>query len=169
MVGLDEIAWFWEKKTNSMPEDSERPIDLKRIREMLKQKKGRMKFCLSACAGCTLCAESCFRFMNSGEDPRCIPSYKVLNSLGKLYRKNGKVSRAELEEMSQLVWGNCALCERCYCPLGIDLPNMIAFARSILRSQGINGMYPNSLGAPDEDGREDLANEGSSVWEQDSA
>ena len=148
-----------------MSEDSEKPIDLKQIREMLKQKKGRMKFCLSACAGCTLCAESCFRFTNSGGDPRCVPSYKVLNSLGKLYRKNGKVSRAELEEMSQLVWGNCALCERCYCPLGIDLPNMIAFARSILRSQGINGMYPNSLGAPEGDLVEAVSEGGSSEAE----
>jgi heterodisulfide reductase subunit C len=152
-----------------MPEDSEKPIDLKQIREMLEQKKGRMKFCLSACAGCSLCAESCFRFMNSGEDPRCIPSYKVLNSLGKLYRKNGKVSRAELEEMSQLVWGNCALCERCYCPFGIDIPNMIAFTRSILRSQGINGMFPQSLGAPEGDWPEDAANEGSFEGEQNSA
>ncbi len=145
-----------------MSEDSEKPVDLKQIREMLKQKKGRMTFCLAACAGCTLCAESCFRFTNSGGDPRCMPSYKVLNSLGKLYRKNGKVSRAELEEMSQLVWGNCALCERCYCPLGIDIPNMIAFARSILRSQGICGMYPNSLGAPDEDLAQAVSEGGSS-------
>lgn len=149
-----------------MSEDSEKPIDLKQIREMLKQKKGRMKFCLSACAGCTLCAESCFRFTNSGGDPRCVPSYKVLNSLGKLYRRNGKVSRAELEEMSQLVWGNCALCERCYCPLGIDIPNMIAFTRSILRSQGINGMYPNSLGAPDEDLEEAVSEGGPAEAEQ---
>ena len=97
-----------------------------------------------------------------------MPSYKVLNSLGKLYRKNGKVSRAELEEMSQLVWGKCALCERCYCPLGIDIPNMIAFTRSILRSQGISGMYPNSLGAPDEDGQEGKAGECACGCKQDS-
>jgi heterodisulfide reductase subunit C len=68
-----------------------------------------------------------------------MPSYKVLNSLGKLYRKKGKVTRAQLEEMKDLIWRNCVLCERCYCPLSIDLPNMIAFARSILRSQGICG------------------------------
>ena len=149
-----------------MPADSEKPVDLKQIREMLEQKKGRMKFCLSACAGCTLCAESCFRFMNSGGDPRCIPSYKVLNSLGKLYKKRGKVTRKELEEMSQLVWGNCALCERCYCPFGIDIPNMIAFTRSILRSQGIHGMYPQSLGAPEDVYRPPVADEACAAAEE---
>ena len=152
-----------------MPEGSQKPVDLKQIREILKQKKGRMKFCLSACAGCTLCAESCFRFTNSGGDPRCMPSYKVLNSLGKLYKKRGKVSREELEQMSQLVWGNCALCERCYCPLGIDLPNMIAFTRSILRSQGISGIYPHSLGAPEEDGLVDASENACSETEKDTA
>jgi heterodisulfide reductase subunit C len=134
-----------------MPEDVQTPIDLKQIREMLKLKKGRMKVCLSACASCTLCAESCFLFRNHDGDPRYMPSYKVLNSLGTLYRKRGKVSRAELEQMRELIWRNCVLCGRCYCPFGIDLPNMFAFARSILRSQGICGIYPHSLGATEED------------------
>jgi succinate dehydrogenase/fumarate reductase-like Fe-S protein len=148
-----------------MPEDAQQPIDLKQIREMLKEKKGRMKVCLSACAGCTLCAESCFRFKNHDGDPRYMPSYKVLNSLGLLYKKKGKVSRAQLEQMKELVWGNCALCERCYCPFGIDLPNMIAFARSILRSQGIDGAYPDSPAAPEQDDRQDATEEDSSESE----
>jgi hypothetical protein len=78
-----------------------------------------------------------------------MPSYKVLNSLGRLYRKKGKVSRGELEQMKELVWSHCVLCERCYCPLGIDLPNMMAFTRSILRSQGLCGIDPQPSGAPD--------------------
>jgi len=137
-----------------MPEDVQINIDPSQIREMLNRKKGRMKVCLSACAGCTLCAESCFLFRSHDGDPRYMPSYKVLNSLGTLYRKRGKVSLAQLEQMRELIWRNCVLCERCYCPFGIDLPNMIAFARSILRSQGICGVYPHSLGAPEEDYRD---------------
>jgi len=136
-----------------MPHDVRTPVDPNKIREMLDLKKGRMKLCLSACAGCTLCAESCFLFRSHDGDPRYMPSYKVLNSLGTLYRKKGKVSLAQLERMRELIWRNCVLCGRCYCPLGIDLPNMIAFARSILRSQGICGVYPHSLGAPEEDYR----------------
>ncbi len=134
-----------------MPEGEEKPVDLNVIREMLELKKGRMKMCLSACAGCTLCAESCFMFRTHDGDPRYMPSYKVLNSLGVLYKKKGKVTRAQLEQMKELIWRNCMLCGRCYCPLGIDLPNMVAFARSILRSQGIYGVYPHSLGAPEEE------------------
>ena len=79
-----------------------------------------------------------------------MPSYKVVYSLGKLYKKKGKVNWKALEEMKDLVWKNCVLCERCYCPFGIDIPNMIAFTRSILRSQGISGVYPHTLGAPEE-------------------
>ena len=152
-----------------MPEDVQTPIDLNQIREMLALKKGRMKVCLSACAGCTLCAESCFLFRSHDGDPRYMPSYKVLNSLGTLYRKRGKVSRVQLEQMKELIWRNCVLCERCYCPFGIDLPNMIAFARSILRSQGICGVYPHSLGSPEEDYQRGAIEDGLSETQQEDA
>ena len=127
-----------------MSEHDLKPVNTDQIRALLKEKEAGMKLRLAACAGCTLCAESCFMFVNKGKgcDPQYMPSYKVLNTLGKLYRKRGKVSRAELEQMRQLLWKNCALCERCYCPLGVDLPGMIAFARAILRSQGIDGTEP---------------------------
>jgi Fe-S oxidoreductase len=83
-----------------------------------------------------------------------MPSYKMVHSLGRLYRKRGKVSRGQLEEMKELVFKNCALCGRCYCPFGIDIPNVIAFARAILRSQGIYGMYPHSVGGPEAERRD---------------
>lgn len=137
-----------------MPEHKPQPVDEKKIRELLGQKKSRMKFCLAACASCSLCAESCFLFMSHDKDPRYMPSYKVVHSLGRLYRKRGKVSRGQLEEMRELVYKNCVLCGRCYCPFNIDLPNMIAFARTILRSQGIYGMYPYSLGGPEAEYRD---------------
>lgn len=139
------------KKGNNMSLEETRSIDTEKIKAMLNQKKGKMKLCLAACASCTLCAESCFLFMSNDKDPHYMPSYKVVNSLGKLYKKRGKVNRDLLEEMKELVWRNCVLCGRCYCPFGIDIPNMIAFTRSILRSQGITGVYPHSLGVPEED------------------
>ena len=120
------------------------------MQEMLQQHKQRMKLNLSACAGCSLCAESCFLFELNDHDPRYMPSYKVLNSLGRLYRTRGRVTKEELHGMAGLVWRNCVLCGRCYCPFGIDIPHMIAFARSILREQDIPGVYPHSLGAPEE-------------------
>lgn len=124
-------------------------VDTGKIRELLSQKKARMRACLDACASCSLCAESCFLFKEYGNDPQFMPSYKVIKTLGRLYKKRGRVSRGELEGMQQLLWRNCVLCGRCYCPFGIDLPNMIAFARLILRTQGIYGVYPHTSGSPE--------------------
>ncbi len=68
-----------------------------------------------------------------------MPSYKVINSLGRLYKKRGKVDWKFLNEIKGIVWRNCVLCGRCYCPIGIHVPSMIAFARTIVRSQEV---YP---------------------------
>jgi Fe-S oxidoreductase len=124
---------------NNMPNPGAKPVDTKQIKEMLNRKKGKMKRYLSYCAHCSLCAESCFLYMEHHKDPQYMPSYKAINSLGKLYRNRGKVDRKLLTEMKGVVWRNCVLCGRCYCPIGIHIPSMIAFARSILRSQDV---YP---------------------------
>ena len=97
-----------------------------------------MKEMLSACASCGMCADSCFFYRNTG-DRRAVPSYKVRNTIGKLFRSHGRVSRDELEKMAGLLWGHCALCRQCYCPMGIDLSSMMAFGRAICRSQNIEG------------------------------
>jgi len=120
------------------------------MQNILHKHKKRMKLNLAACAGCSLCAESCFLFELNGHDPRYMPSYKMLHSLGLLYRKRGRVKNEQLQEMADLVWRNCVLCGRCYCPFGIDIPAMIALARSILRSQDIAGVHPHSLGEPED-------------------
>jgi Fe-S oxidoreductase len=130
-----------------MSESKTAPIDQKEIRRMLDQKKGKMKRLLSHCVHCSLCAESCFLFMAHHQDPQYMPSYKAIQSLGKLYRKRGAVDRDFLERIKKIVWRNCVLCRRCYCPIGIDLPSMIAFARSVCRSQGV---YPEMDGSPAE-------------------
>jgi ferredoxin len=120
--------------------DPVKPVNHDVIREMLKQKKN-MEVFLSVCASCGMCAESCFLYVNENKDPSYMPSYKAIHSLGKMYRKKGKVSRPELEEMKDLIWNKCVLCTRCYCPVGISIPSMIAWARSICRSQGVYREY----------------------------
>jgi Fe-S oxidoreductase len=122
-----------------MAKQEKASIDTDQIARMLDQKKGKMKRFLSHCAHCSLCAESCFLYTAHDKDPQYMPSYKVINSLGKLYRKKGKVDRDFLEGIKEIVWRNCVLCRRCYCPIGIDIPSMIAFTRMICRSQGV---YP---------------------------
>lgn len=123
-----------------MSEQSTAEVDTKKIKEQLNKRKKKMKMSLSVCAHCTLCAESCFLFNARDNDPTYMPSYKFINSIGLIYKKRGKVSKAELEDIREIVWGKCVLCTRCYCPFGIDIPDMIAFARSICRNQGV---FPN--------------------------
>lgn len=120
--------------------DAVKSVDTNSIRSMLDQKKN-MEFFLSVCVGCGMCADSCFLYVNHNKDPSYMPSYKAVHSLGKIYRKKGKVSLQELEEMKGLIWDNCVLCTRCYCPVGISIPSMISWARSICRSQGVVREY----------------------------
>lgn len=117
------------------------PIDREQIARLLERHKDRMKPYLSHCMHCTLCAESCFAYMANDKDPQYMPSYKVIHSVGVLYRKGARIERADLERMKGLVWKNCALCTRCYCPVGVDIPGMIAFGRAVLRSQGVHPDY----------------------------
>jgi Fe-S oxidoreductase len=122
-----------------MSERDDRPVDRQVIKRLLDSRKDQMRLMLSHCVHCSLCAESCFLFTMHDGDPRYMPSYKVINSLGALYKKKGDVDRAFLEKIKEIVWRSCVLCTRCYCPIGVDVPSMIAFARSICRSQDV---YP---------------------------
>lgn len=115
-------------------------VDTPYIRYLLDQKKSQMNMMLLYCARCSNCASSCFLYANSG-DASFIPSHKLFASLGKLYRKKGEVSRKELEAMVDPIWNKCVLCERCYCPIGLKIPEMISMARTICRSQGVYKTY----------------------------
>ena len=122
------------------------PIDIDPIRTILRRHRRRIKTGLSACAQCSLCAESCFVFAASGR-PEHMPAYKFIHSIGRLYRKKGRVSREELLRMRDMVWHDCVLCTRCYCPFGIDIPALIVLARQACRSQGITREYGREFSA----------------------
>ena len=108
-----------------------------RVGRVLRRNRQLIKLSLQACAHCALCAESCFKYRQSGGDPGYSPSYKAINSIGKIYRRKGRLSESEYQEVSRLAWDRCALCMRCYCPVGISVPSLIACARSICRERGI--------------------------------
>ncbi len=127
---------FGEKK--SFENEATVQVNTKLLNKMLDEKQAKMKISLKVCARCTICAESCFLFHLHDGDPNYMPSYKIIQSIGKLYKKREKITRAELEDMGKIVWRDCVLCTRCYCPFGIDIPEMIAFVRNILRNQGIS-------------------------------
>lgn len=112
-------------------------VDSRKICEIIRERKREVTAALKTCARCALCADSCFLYRCRDTDPRYMPSHKVINSIGTIYKKKGRVTRAELEEIKEIVWQRCVLCTRCYCPLGIDIPSLIALARRICRSQEV--------------------------------
>ncbi len=113
---------------------------------LLEKHKYAMRMALRVCAHCGLCAESCFLYVARDRRPEYMPSHKFINTLGILYRKKGRIGRAELESMGHIAWRRCVLCTRCYCPLGINIPEMIALARRICRSQNVVPDFENTSG-----------------------
>jgi len=133
--------WKTDQDLEKLPEPVKKDdVDTRYIRYLLDQKKTQMKIMLQYCSRCSNCATSCFLYANS-RDASYIPSHKVFASLGKLYRSKGEITRWDLEEMVDPVWNKCVLCERCYCPIGLKIPEMISLARSICRSQGVYKTY----------------------------
>jgi len=118
-----------------------------RIARVLDRNKQMIKLSLQACAHCALCAESCFKFQASEGDPGYTPSYKAINSIGKIYRKKGKLSESEYRAISDIVWNRCVLCMRCYCPIGISVPSLIACARNVCRERGVFRAYDGARNA----------------------
>ena len=114
---------------------------LGRIARVLDRKKDMIRLSLQACAHCSLCSDSCFKFRQSGGDPTYTPSYKAINSIGRLSRARGRLSDDEYEDVRELAWDKCVLCMRCYCPVGISIPSLIAAARGACRERGIQRWY----------------------------
>jgi len=113
------------------------PVDTPRIKRMLDRHQTKIKISLKACVHCSLCADSCFLYTTHNRKPRYMPAYKLIHSIGRLYKKKGRVDRACLEEIRDVVWKDCVLCTRCYCVCGIDIPGLLSLARDICRSQGV--------------------------------
>lgn len=111
------------------------------VKSILIKNSRQIKLGLAMCVHCTLCAESCFLYVNNDKDPTYMPAYKFINSIGKLYKKKGKVDESTFEEIRTLVFEKCVLCTRCYCPLGVDIPSLIALGREICRHKGFYREY----------------------------
>ena len=114
---------------------------LARINRIVDGRKGMIRLSLQACAHCALCAESCFKFRQSGGDVTFTPSYKAIHSIGRIWRSRGRLSDEEYEDIRELAWDKCVLCMRCYCPIGINIPSLIAAARGACRENGVARSY----------------------------
>jgi Fe-S oxidoreductase len=114
---------------------------LGRINRGVDRKRDMIRLSLQACAHCALCAESCFQFRRSGGDPTYTPSYKAINTIGRIWRTRGRLTDDEYEDIRELAWDKCVLCMRCYCPIGISIPSLIAAARTACREKGVERRY----------------------------
>ncbi len=50
-----------------------------------------------------------FLYRAKGEDPTYMPSYKMLNSIGLIYKKKGKLSDIEMENIKKYSMGKMCL------------------------------------------------------------
>ncbi|MBF0229842.1 MAG: (Fe-S)-binding protein [Desulfamplus sp.] len=116
-------------------------VCVEEINAILKEKKDKIATALKVCAHCTLCADSCFLYRSKEQVTEHMPSHKFITSLGVIYKKKGKVTIEELYEMRETLWKRCVLCTRCSCPLGINIPELLAIGRRILRTQGVYHSY----------------------------
>ena len=119
---------------------NESSVDSAKIRKILDANAGaRVRTWLNICSRCGLCAESCFVYLANDRDPRLSPAYKFRHTLGKMYRRKGKVDRAFLEKCYEISWLQCTMCKRCsmFCPFGIDIATMMAISRNICHSHSI--------------------------------
>ena len=117
------------------------PQALARINAVVRRHDAMIKLSLQSCVHCALCADSCFKFRQSGGDATYSPSYKAINSIGLLRRKRGRLSPADFERVRELVWDKCVLCMRCYCPVGVSVPSLLAAARAACREAGVQRSY----------------------------
>ena len=116
-------------------------------KERRERRERRMvRLSLSVCVHCAICADSCFKFRGSGNDPTYSPSYKAINSIGLIHRRRERLSPAEWEQAKDLAWNKCVLCMRCYCPLGISIPTLIARARRACRAHGYERTWDSGVG-----------------------
>jgi Fe-S oxidoreductase len=115
--------------------------DNNKIKQILRKKSNIIKLSLSVCVHCSICSDSCFLFKSHNNDPSYTPSYKVINSIGKIFKKKGELSYKEYRDIAELIWQKCVMCTRCYCPVGISIPSLIATARTICREKGVYRTY----------------------------
>jgi len=119
--------------TNAATED--------KIKKIISKKSGMIKLSLSACVHCSICSDSCFLFRSHKNDPTYTPSYKAIHSIGRIFKKKGRLSEEEYKEIRDLAWNKCVMCTRCYCPIGISIPSLIAAARNVCREKGLYRTY----------------------------
>jgi len=122
-------------------------IDKNKALELLNKKLNRRFVTyLNSCVRCGLCSDSCHYYRNEIRSEH-IPGYKV-EKINRFYRRYrtilGKllpkwigaenIDNETIEELIDLVYGRCTMCNRCsiHCSVGLDIGYIIHTAREIL-------------------------------------
>ncbi|TIH13177.1 (Fe-S)-binding protein [Marinifilum sp. JC120] len=103
----------------------------------------KLKLYAETCMRCGMCSEACHYYMSHEGDPSYSPAGKVHNTLGKILRKNYKLTADEVYEMAQVAYTECNLCRRCvhFCPLGIDTGYIMSMVRRMCHKLGVTPQY----------------------------
>jgi len=104
------------------------------------------------CVRCGLCVDACHYIASDKKDLTVSPVAKA-ERIRKVYKSGHdwlsklfpgwtgakKLTEEELKEWVDVAFKNCTLCQRCTvnCPLGVDIPAIIAAARGTLTSLGM--------------------------------
>ena len=105
---------------------------------------------VNSCVHCGLCAESCI-YYRVFQDEHYIPAKKVdiVSSVFRRYNTAGgrlipwltkarELDEETIEEMVDLLYGTCTMCDRCnaHCSIGIDIGYLVRTGRSMLANMG---------------------------------
>ncbi len=105
---------------------------------------------VNSCVHCGLCAESCI-YYRVFKDEHYIPAKKVdiVSSIYRRYNTVGgrlfpwltkarELNEDTIEEMTDLLYGTCTMCDRCnaHCSIGIDIGYLVRTGRSMLANMG---------------------------------
>lgn len=105
---------------------------------------------LNACVHCGLCADSCV-YYQVYKDEHYVPAKKV-DIVSSIYRRyntfSGKyfpwltkareLDEKTIEEMVDLLYGTCTMCDRCtvHCSIGVDIGYLVRTGRTMLANMG---------------------------------
>ncbi len=103
----------------------------------------RLKTYVQTCVHCGLCSEACHHYMSNSKDPKYSPVGKVKRTIWKILERDGRLTPAEVHEMSVIASTECNLCRRClqYCPFGIDIGYLMSSVRRMCHLLGMTPLY----------------------------
>ena len=113
------------------------------VNSVLKGEAGaRLKVYMETCIHCGMCSMAC-HYYKSYQSPEYTPAGKVKQTIWKMLKKNGKVSKEFIRQAAVIAHTECNLCKRCahFCPFGVDIAYLMTLVRRIIHKLGCTPQY----------------------------